>query len=64
MGELKVAEETIARKELFAALVGILCFHDVIERKLVRLHTDNENAFHWLWKSRSQCLSGTRFLAL
>ena len=33
---VRVEEEIIARKELFACLVAILCFGDLIEGKLVR----------------------------
>ena len=61
---VQVEEEIIARKELFACLVAILCFGDLIEGKLVRLYTDNENAFHWLRKGRSANEVGTRYLAI
>ena len=41
-----VKEEIIARKELFARVVAILCFGELIEGRLVRIYTDNENVFH------------------
>ena len=42
----KVRAEIIARKELLACLVALFCFGDVLKGKMVRLYTDNENAFH------------------
>ena len=60
----RVEEEIIARKELFACLVAILCFGDLFRGKLIRIYTDNDNAFHWLRKGRSANVVGTRYLAL
>ena len=37
--------DVVARMELLSALVSILCFEDLIARKLVRLYIDNENAY-------------------
>ena len=54
----------IARMELLAGLIAMLCFGNLIKRKLVRLYIDNDNAYHWLRKSRSSSLEGTKFLAL
>ena len=59
-----VKGEIIARKELFACLVAILCFGDLMEGKLIRLYTDNDNAYHWLRKGRSSNEVGTRYLAI
>ena len=56
--------DIIARIELLACVVGILCFDDMIKHKIVRLHTDNDNAYHWLRKSRVSNLLGTRLLAV
>ena len=39
-------QDIIARKELLACLVAVLCFGDLIEGKFVQLWTDNENAFN------------------
>ena len=41
-----VQGEIIARRELLACVIAILCFGDLIEGKLVRLYTDNDNASH------------------
>ena len=57
-------EEIIARKELFACVVAILCFGELIEGRLVRIYTDNDNVFHWLRKGRTTNKVGTRFLAI
>ena len=57
-------EETIARKELLACVIALFCFGDVVEGKHVKLHTDNENALHWLLKGRSSSVTGTKYLAL
>ena len=61
---LQVHVDIIARMELLAGLVAILCFEDLIRTKLVRLYTDNNNAYHWLRKSRTSDRQGTKFLAL
>ena len=61
---MQVHVDIIARLELLAALVSILCFGDLVRRKLVRLHIDNDNAYNWIKKSRSSNLLGTRYLAL
>ena len=61
---MQVHVDIIARLELLAALVSILCFGDLMRRKLVYLHIDNDNAYNWLRKSRSSNLQGTRYLAL
>ena len=39
-------QDIIARKELLACLVAVLCFGDLIEGKFVQLWTDNKNAFN------------------
>ena len=57
-------EETIARKNLLACLIALFCFGDLIEGKHVKLHTNNENTFHWLLKGRSSSVTGTKYLAL
>ena len=44
--ELDIVDEFIARKELLACLISILCFEDIIQYRLVRLHTDNDSAFN------------------
>ena len=54
----------IARMVLLTGLIAILCFGNLIKKKLDRLHIDNNNAYHWLRKSRSSNLEGTKFLAL
>ena len=61
---MNIQVDTIARRELLACLVSLLCFEDLIRYRLVRLHTDNDNAFHWLRKSRSTSMLGTKFLAI
>ena len=43
---VKAYEEIIARKELLACLVALLCFGDLIKGMFVRLYTDNTNAYH------------------
>ena len=60
----EIVADIIARKELLACLVSILCFEEAIRYRLVRLHTDNSNVYHWLRKSRSPDEQGTKFLAL
>ena len=61
---MRIQVDGVARMELLSALVSILCFEDLIARKLVRLYIDNENAYSWLKKSRSSNIQGTRFLAM
>ena len=43
---LKITEDFIARKELLACIVAIMIFEDVIQHRLLRLHTDNDGAYH------------------
>ena len=63
--DLALAEkEIIARKELLACVIAVLCFGDLVEGKHVKLYTDNKNVFHWLLKGRSSSKTGTKFLAL
>ena len=58
------AGEFIARKELLAALVALLCFGSVISGKIVVLYTDNSNVSDWLQAGRSSKLAGLKYLAL
>ena len=61
---LKITEDFIARKELLACIVAIMIFEDVIQHRLLRLHTDNDSAYHQIKKSRSSNSRGTRLLAI
>ena len=54
----------MARKELVACLLAIVCFGDIIRGRYVKLHTDNDNAYQWLKKGLSTSLTGTKLLAL
>ena len=56
--------EIIARKELLACLVAVLCFGDLIKGQFVQLYTDNMNAFNQLRKGRSSNIVGMKYLAL
>ena len=59
-----ISVDIIARMELLSALISILCFDDLIYRRLVSLHIDNDNAYTWLRKSRCTNARGTEFLAM
>ena len=59
-----VTEEIIARKELLACLISIFCFGDCIARKMLRIWTDNDCAYHWLRKGRSCNEEGNKYLTL
>ena len=58
------AQDIIARKELLACVIALLCFGDLCEGRHVKLYTDNRNTFHWLLKGRSSSVTGTKYLAL
>ena len=58
-----ICVDSIARMELFSALISILCFGDKICGRLIELYIDNENAYAWLRKSRCTNTLGTKFLA-
>ena len=63
--ELKNFEvDGIARQELLAALVALVCFAPAIKEKMIILWTDNSNVCNWLTKGRSSKLKGLRYLAL
>ena len=53
-----------ARKELFAALVAVFCFKDMLVDKIVVLYTDNTNARDWLVKRRSSNSVGNDYLMI
>ena len=57
-------QDVIARKELLAALVALLCFSPSIKGQLVTLYTDNTNVRDWLAAGRSSKLKGLNYLAL
>ena len=60
----RFGDEIIARKELLAALVALLCFGSAVEGRLAILYTDNSNVRDWLSAGRSSKLAGLKFLAL
>ena len=63
--KLRVFEhEVIARKELLAALIALLCFSRSINGMLVTLYTDNTNVRDWLVAGRSAQIKGLNYLAL
>ena len=57
-------QDVIARKELLAALIALLCFSRSINGRLVTLYTDNTNVRDWLITGRSSKIKGLNYLAL
>ena len=57
-------KDTIARKELLAALVALKCFAPAMSGKIVTLYTDNSNVRDWLAAGRSSKLKGLCYLAV
>ena len=55
--------DVIARMELLACLVALVCFRGWIRGRLVTIYSDNENVVAWLKKGRSSNLLGMRLLA-
>ena len=60
----EIPAEFIAQKELLACLLALFCFGHLFKGKYVKLHTDNDNTYHWLRKGRSVNETGTKFLAI
>ena len=56
--------DVISRRELLACLVGLHCFREFVEGKIVNVYSDNENAVAWLKKGRSSSMLGMRILAV